>query len=229
MKRALPTKVYALLFLVLMVANIGVYRALLSPNVLSLSVFTAGKGDVVLIHTPQGKTLLIDTGSDASILRILGAELPFWQRKIDALFITRVASSAVGGVSDIFDRYRIPLFIRPFADGSRTQENILSEAVKEKGTETILASRGQRFTFDAVTVAVLWPPNNLAETSVDEGVLFLLVSFKNTSFLVQKGAPERVARWERVIDKDLPVPNVIISSSTPPTTFFSDGFSLFVK
>jgi len=110
MPRALPTSFYfySILFGILVVANVSVYRTVFAPRVLMVTVLEVGKGDATLIRTPNGKTVLIDTGPDASILRALGTALPPWQRSLNAVVLTSTKKSAIGGLPDVTNRYRIP-------------------------------------------------------------------------------------------------------------------------
>ncbi len=96
----------------LLVANFLIYRAILAPHLLTISVLEVGKGDATLVQTPNRKTILIDAGPDASILRALGTALPFWQRTIDGIILTSEKASATGGLSDVTNRYHAPAPIR---------------------------------------------------------------------------------------------------------------------
>src|ERR1035437_7306094 len=106
-ERALSVHFYLFLLCGLIVANTYLYKIILAPPVLEVSVRTAGKGNVTIVRTPHHKTLLIDTGSDASILRALGEVLPPWQRTIGAVVLTSDRSLYVGGLPTIESRYRI--------------------------------------------------------------------------------------------------------------------------
>lgn len=88
-------------------ANIFIYRAVVAPHMVKTSVLAVGKSHAILIQSPNGKTILVDTGSDASILRALGSTLPMWQRRIDAVILTGTKSSLVGGLSDVTNRYHV--------------------------------------------------------------------------------------------------------------------------
>ena len=113
MSRAIPTSVYALLLFILLGVNINLYRIILTPSAPVVSVLPVGEGlpagrqeSVVLIRT-QGKTLLIDTGPDASVLRALGTALPPWQRRLDAVLLTSTKKASVGGLPAILERYTV--------------------------------------------------------------------------------------------------------------------------
>ena len=91
----------------LLFGNVLVYRAIFAPYVLTVSVLEVGKGNAALIRTPNGTSVLIDTGPDASILRALGAILPPWQRNIDAVVLTSTKKAFAGGLPDVLSRYHV--------------------------------------------------------------------------------------------------------------------------
>ena len=108
----IPRSFYWILFVVLIFANAGIYRAIFAEHVLVVNVLEVGKGDAVLVQTPTRKTILIDTGPDASILRALGSALPMWQREIDTVILTSSAARSAGGLSAVQSRYHISKIIR---------------------------------------------------------------------------------------------------------------------
>ena len=107
MPRSLPISFYTLLLLILVAANVFIYRTVLSPHALEVQVLEVGKGDATLVRAPNGATILVDTGPDASILRALGLTLPPWQRKIDVVILTGTKKSAIGGLPDVLRRYTV--------------------------------------------------------------------------------------------------------------------------
>ena len=80
--------------------------------VLTVNILDVGKGNAILVHTPSNKTILIDTGADASILRALGENLPMWQRNIDVVILTSSAARSAGGLQSVQSRYRIAEIIK---------------------------------------------------------------------------------------------------------------------
>jgi beta-lactamase superfamily II metal-dependent hydrolase len=142
---------YWILFFVLIAANAYLFQALFAPPVLTVRVLDVGKGDATLVQTPSGKTLLIDTGPDASILRALGTVLPMWQRSIDAVILTSTAHSSTGGLPEVQSRYRIGNLLRP----DTTEANLsLGEGVY---IETLSSPKGApilRISYGSTTLTV---------------------------------------------------------------------------
>jgi len=107
MPRTLPVYFYIALLCGLIAANVNIYKAVFAPRVLAVSVLEVGKGRATLVRSPSGKTLLIDTGPDASILRAVGGALPEWQRQINEVVLTDSKASFAGGLSALESRYHI--------------------------------------------------------------------------------------------------------------------------
>lgn len=113
-EHSLPVSFYLLLLCGLLAINVSVYQTLFAPKVLKVTVFEVGKGlsadrqgTATLVQSPNKKTLLIDTGPDASILRSLGTALPEWQRHIDSVILTSGKASFAGGMPTVESRYHI--------------------------------------------------------------------------------------------------------------------------
>lgn len=129
-----PTWIYVLVFIGLLIANVKVYQTIFAEPVLTVSVLEAGKSNAVLIKSPGGKTVLIDTGSDASILRALGSALPMWQRKIDAVILTSPKKTFAGGLPDVMNRYHVT---RTFSTGTSFSLDAVSINILAPATLTI--------------------------------------------------------------------------------------------
>src|SRR3989344_4585798 len=114
-----PTWLYFLVCVGLLIGNVNVYQEIFAEPVLTVSVLPVEKGTPVLIQGPSGKTVLVDTGTDASILRALGSALPMWRRRLDAVVLTSSAKSASGALPDVQNRYRVSTLIRSAYRGER--------------------------------------------------------------------------------------------------------------
>lgn len=108
MPRELPAKFVTIALAALLIGNVFAVRALLSGRP-ALSVFAAGKGRAALLEYAGGR-LLLDAGSDASVLRGLGTRLPPWTRRLDAVFLT--TDKGNGGLAAVKERYKIGRVLR---------------------------------------------------------------------------------------------------------------------
>ncbi|MHB1769571.1 MAG: ComEC/Rec2 family competence protein [Minisyncoccota bacterium] len=221
-----PTSFWLLLFSGLVIGNIYVYRDIAAPRALMVEVLAAGKGNALLVRAPQGATFLIDTGSDAGILRAIGMALPQWQRHINTVLLTSVAGNTAGGLPYLLRRYHVGNVVRPAALGTKSTENsFASSADAQPDMRRLIAKRGMRLPLGGGAYAdVLWPPQvKEGRMTSAEGPLVLRISYGATSFRIEKSVPARTAQWLASIDAHLPAPTVIISSTTPAGVYVSDG------
>lgn len=76
--------------------------------------FLDTSGDAVLIQAPGGKYALIDGGEDPTRLALfLGQHLPFWQRTLDVVILTRADGARLPGQVAALRRYRAMLVLAP--------------------------------------------------------------------------------------------------------------------
>lgn len=108
MRTKLPRSFLFLTMAVLILGNMYLYGSLFSINDLKVSILRVGKEEkIVLVQTPDRKTILINTGPDASILRALGTALPPWQRTLDAVVLTESSATAAKGLSAVAEHYHV--------------------------------------------------------------------------------------------------------------------------
>lgn len=103
MKKAVKFLIPSLVFLVS-----SWFAVLVFPgNGAELVFFDVGQGDATLLEAADGRTVLIDGGPDDKILRCLGEELPFWQRRIDLLIVSHPHDDHLLGLIAVAKRYRL--------------------------------------------------------------------------------------------------------------------------
>lgn len=77
-------------------------------------VWPAAAGDGALVLAPDGTSILLDGGADAAaVASWLGRELPFGQRRIDVLVLTRADRSTLPGQLAALRRYEIGAALFP--------------------------------------------------------------------------------------------------------------------
>lgn len=136
---------------ILALANVSVYRAALAPRALKVSVLNVGeKGNATLVRTPGGRTVLVNTGQDAGVLRALGGALPLWQRRIDAIILTGTKATLAGGLSDVERHYRVGAIVR--AGDSRVPYG--AALVFDGARMTIISSVAFVISYGATSLAI---------------------------------------------------------------------------
>lgn len=175
------TSFYLLLLCGLIVANTYLYNTIVAPPVLLVTIRSVGKGSVAIVRTPHNKTLLIDTGSDASILRALGEVLPPWERTIDTVVLTSEVANATGGLPELARKYHFSSLLRFGAEGSKKLEDTLSTLTAKpipygtvlSGPETsIVVIAPSAFRISYVTTSLLISSTTPVGTYSSDGYVF---------------------------------------------------------
>ena len=169
----------------------GITLATRPDGQLHVTALDIGQGDAILVEAPSGTTMLVDGGPDSELtLRRLGANLPFWARRIDVLVVSHPHQDHVAGLVDVLDRFRIGTVIHaaiPFENAA--YERLLADAAS--GTVAVRAVvAGDTFNLDgSTTVEVLYPSRAdaaapLPEGDINNGSVVLLVRHGGFSALL---------------------------------------------
>lgn len=129
---------------------------------LSLYMLDIGQGDSFLIRTPEGHTLLIDGGPDASLVQQLGQVLPWWQREIDSIMFTHADLDHFGGFISLLEQYKVhEVWFNGDYDTTNKQYLRLLEKIKQLDITPKKISQGTRIELDSdVTLDILWPDSS---------------------------------------------------------------------
>lgn len=99
---------------------------------LHLWFLDVGQGDSALIKTPNNHYFLVDGGPSDQIIWQLGKALPFWQRKIDAIFLTHPHADHLIGLVEVLKRYQVDcVFVNPVKNDTPEWRAFFS-VIKEK-------------------------------------------------------------------------------------------------
>ena len=142
-------------------------------SIILLNVGPAGKpsqGEAILIHTIDGKIILLDGGLNAtSLAQELDSRLPFWQRSIDTVILTSPRQDHIIGAQDVISRFQIGEVLdagmlhpsAAYALWKRTinDRNLPYSQVRE-GSSIPLGTQ--------LTLQVLWPSSPLHKGTSEE-------------------------------------------------------------
>jgi competence protein ComEC len=131
-----------------------------------------GQGDATLITSPSGATALIDGGPDPDLLlRRLGEQLPWWQRRIDVMILTHPHEDHVAGLLAALERYRVGVILhagRDYPNPTSVRFKELARAEPEAQFGKALA--GQRLSLDTTTeLTLLFPRAEDVAAALPEG------------------------------------------------------------
>ncbi len=94
-------KIALLLIATLAIAILPFYR----DSNLHITICNVGQGDGIIIQTPDKKIYLVDGGPDDKILGCLGEKTPFYERSIEAVFVSHLHADHMVGFIEIMNRY----------------------------------------------------------------------------------------------------------------------------
>ncbi|ACL23838.1 ComEC/Rec2 family competence protein [Chloroflexus aggregans] len=135
------------------------------------------RGDALLIRAPDGSFTLIDGGRDPTEVAVeVGRYLPFWQRRLAAIVLTRTDKEHLPGQLGILRRYRPDVAFTPTIVEGEWRE-LLNELV----TPIRRLRPGQQFNLGGIRLQVL------AVNDGKEGGAVLLITHRAVRILIHTG------------------------------------------
>ena len=118
-----------------------------------------GQGDAIFLQTKQGHQILVDGGSDSSVLSGLGEVMPFWDKTLDLVVLTHPDADHITGLVAVLERYQVETVLWT---GKRRDTKVFSafmQALQKEDAKEIIAIAGKRITFDGsgAVLEILYP------------------------------------------------------------------------
>ena len=160
------------LLAILLTANILIWTAfiMLPDGKLHVTVFDVGQGEAILIRTPDGQNILVDSGPDPiSTSTQLGKTLPFWDKKIDLLILTQLQSDHISGTLDLLQKYDINLAGLPPLSSKALLPTEIINALNTRHVRLYTLNDGAQFNPGRdIRLDVLNPPPGLLSGTSDD-------------------------------------------------------------
>lgn len=162
-----------------------------SGESLTMAVLDVGQGAAVLIITPDGRTLLADSGRSGS--RVEEAILPYLDERnidrIDYLVATNPDQDHIGGMPTLLESIEVGAWVDPVVPSTNQAYARSLEMVEQIGVTPIEARRGDEIDLgERVTVDILWPADPLlmdgSEVSRNDNSIVLRITYGDVSFLI---------------------------------------------
>lgn len=168
---------------------------LLHPPELRVSFLDIGQGDAILIHAPNGRELLIDSGPDQTVVEKLGEEKNFFSRSIDMILATHSDADHIGGFPYVLDRYKIGTIIESEISSPTATDRTFGHKAEAERANRLWARTGERIILDpkhGVVLDILFPDQNPTGWETNEASIVAKLSYGNTSFLLTGDSPSEV-------------------------------------
>src|SRR3989344_5060951 len=181
----------------LIFANIFVWT-LPTHSGLAVSFLNIGQGDAIFIESPTGVQMLIDGGPpDGSVLRELGKAMPFFDRTIDAVVETHPDQDHIGGLPDVFERYKVKTFLEPGIPNDTGATRALARAAEEEQNVTrVLARSGMRLMLGGGAYAdILFPDRDVSGVETNTGSIVMRIVYGDTSFILTGDSPQAIEKY----------------------------------
>ena len=170
--------------------------ALSRPEGMLKVVFAdVGQGDMTIITTPSGQTIVVDGGPDPErAVQVLDAQMPFWKRTLSLVVLSHPHSDHVSGLSEILRRYDVERILEARGKYESADYMAWSKLAESESAQLLEARPGTRLSFSGgVEVHVLGPPD--AAINANDASVVVRVVYGNASFLLTGDVFKEGERW----------------------------------
>jgi competence protein ComEC len=162
---------------------LGAIHIYSSPSQLEVDFLDVGQGDSALIKTPSGQVVLIDGGPDNKVLRQLGANLPFYRRRIDYMILSHYHDDHVTGLVEVLKRYQVGKIIYKSGNPPTAILQILLAAARIRSRPILVVEREARLTLGAGCFLALLNPDILGIKADENNSLAARLECASQTFL----------------------------------------------
>jgi competence protein ComEC len=184
-------------FGVLLVIFIGLLGFIKQPEdkVVFLDV---GQGDAILFQSGS-KQVLVDGGPGMDVLRRLGEEMPWFDRRIEVVVLTHPQSDHMEGLLHVIERYDVGMVLLPRVMSSTQMQKVWLEKIIEKDIPYRFAWSGQELLVGDLKLSVLNPfdveeAEVATRANVNNASVVMRADFKEMSFLLTGDMEKRVEK-----------------------------------
>ena len=166
---------------------------------MTISYLDVGQGDATLIETPGGNKILIDVGPDGRVLDSISRELSFFEKDIDAVFITHADLDHVGGIISVIEYFNVSnIFISTISEDAEIYNSMYS--VLEKYDDVVVRKIDgiNEIVLDeeyGVKLNVLFSVENYPYDDRNDKSLVMKLEYKDTSFIFSGDASQEIEEY----------------------------------
>ncbi len=163
---------------------------------LSVSFLSVGQGDSIYIESPTGVQVLIDGGPDSSVIRRLSEVMPWWDRSIDLAIGTHPDADHIGGLIDVFSRFRVGTILQSSVLGTTHTWDTFEKDAKVETPNFVTAMRGQVIDIGGgAYLEILAPDRSVPHLETNTACVVTRLVYGNTSFMLSCDAPQQIENY----------------------------------
>lgn len=168
-----------------------------------------GQGDAIYIRTQDGIDLLIDAGPDQQAASCLGKYMPFYDRRIEYVFITHPQNDHYSGLFKINGHYQVSnLYLAANGEKEAAEFTKLIQQFKQGQTRINFLYQGDRLEINQhAFLNILWPKKDYATNNnslldrPDVNDLSLVMLFQENDFRLLLTGDISAPILERLLEK----------------------------
>ncbi|MCL4382299.1 MAG: MBL fold metallo-hydrolase [Patescibacteria group bacterium] len=156
-----------------------------------------GQGDAIYVRTPNGEDILVDGGPNEKVLGCLGKHMPFYDRKIELVFLSHPQADHLNGLNSVLERYNVDYFISSGTEGKGEEYKKLMDLIKNNKIPLKKEAAGEKILLDNLSFLVLWPSTQVlgaqtSQTDLNELSLVLELTYNQFNALLTGDAGQDV-------------------------------------
>jgi competence protein ComEC len=156
------------------------------PGALTIAIIQAGDTKSFYIESPTGVRVLVNGGSDGSILGMLPKVMPLASRHFDAVIETHPNTGYIAGLLDVLKRYRVGYFIEPGIPKATLVAQALEKEIYDQKITRVFGRAGAWLDLGGgAKLLILSPdfdPTLLPANKTIKGAITLRLIYKKFSF-----------------------------------------------
>lgn len=158
-----------------------------------ISVLDIGQGDAILLEAPTGQVILVDGGPDKKVLRRLGEELPFWERRIDLVVLSHPHEDHFAGLHEVLNRYEVGAVMITGVEALGQGYQQLLSNIETKHIPLLLIEEPQEVSFGDVRLHILYPDHSFKGkriSNLNNSSIVIKIQYKEIDMLLTGDAEQ---------------------------------------
>jgi competence protein ComEC len=160
-----------------------------------IAFLDVGQGDAIFVQSPEGNQMLIDAGANAAVLSQLPKVMGAFDRTLDIVVATHPDADHIGGLPEVFARYRVAGVVATEASSDNGAYNTFIDAVVAEGARRINVRAGTVIRLgERTTFTVLYPDGPVDSLDTNDASIVGILRDGEVSVMLTGEAPQWVER-----------------------------------